>query len=110
MMKYDGYEVGAVIKSLRIQRKLSKEGLASELGISESTIKKYETGERAISIINLFKMMDYFHVDANTILNVEKKTKENSIDSRLELLDQGRKAYFQKTFMDMLDNAELLTM
>ena len=41
-MKYDGYQVGIVIKSLRIQRKLTKEGLAAELGISESTIKKYE--------------------------------------------------------------------
>ena len=31
-MKYDGYQVGIVIKSLRIQRKLTKEGLAAELG------------------------------------------------------------------------------
>lgn len=41
-MKYDGYQVGIVIKSLRIQRNLTKEALAAELGISESTIKKYE--------------------------------------------------------------------
>ena len=46
-MKYDGYQVGIVIKSLRIQRNLTKEALATELGISESTIKKYENGERA---------------------------------------------------------------
>lgn len=38
-MKYDGYQVGIVIKSLRIQRNLTKEALAAELGISESTIK-----------------------------------------------------------------------
>ena len=53
-MKYDGYQVGIVIKSLRIQRNLTKEALATELGISESTIKKYENGERALSITNLF--------------------------------------------------------
>ena len=41
-MKYDGYQVGIVIKSLRIQRNLTKEALAAELGISVSTIKKYE--------------------------------------------------------------------
>ena len=69
-MKYDGYQVGIVIKSLRIQRNLTKEALATELGISESTIKKYENGERALSITNLFKIIDYFKVDANTILNV----------------------------------------
>ena len=55
-MKYDGYQVGIVIKSLRIQRNLTKEALATELGISESTIKKYENGERALSITNLFKI------------------------------------------------------
>lgn len=95
-MKYDGYQVGIVIKSLRIQRNLTKEALAAELGISVSTIKKYENGERALSITNLFKIIDYFKVDANTILNVAEGKKENSIDSRLELMDYSRKAYFQR--------------
>ena len=63
-MKYDGYQVGIVIKSLRIQRNLTKEALAAELGISVSTIKKYENGERALSITNLFKIIDYFKVDS----------------------------------------------
>lgn len=107
-MKYDGYQVGIVIKSLQIQRKLTKEGLAAELGISESTIKKYENGERALSITNLFKIIDYFKVDANTILNVAESKKETSIDSRLELMDCSKKAYFQKIFNEMLDNAEML--
>ncbi len=106
-MKYDGYQVGIVIKSLRIQRNLTKEALAAELGISVSTIK-YENGERALSITNLFKIIDYFKVDANTILNVAEGKKENSIDSRLELMDYSRKAYFQKIFNEMLDNAEML--
>lgn len=105
-MKYDGYQVGIVIKSLRIQRKLTKEGLAAELGISESTIKKYENGERALSITNLFKIIDYFKVDANTILNVAESKKETSIDSRLELMDCSKKAYFQKIFNEMEYRAE----
>ena len=106
-MKYDGYQVGIVIKSLRIQRKLTKEGLAAELGISESTIKKYENGERALSITNLFKIIDYFKVDANTILNVAESKKKTSIDSRLELMDCSKRAYFQKIFNEMLDSAEM---
>ena len=79
-MKYDGYQVGIVIKSLRIQRNLTKEALANGAN-SESTIKKYENGERALSITNLFKIIDYFKVDANTILNVAESKKETSIDS-----------------------------
>ena len=89
-------------------RNLTKEALAAELGISESTIKKYENGERALSITNLFKIIDYFKVDANTILNVAESKKETSIDSRLELMDCSKKAYFQKIFNEMLDNAEML--
>ena len=87
---------------------LTKEALAAELGISESTIKKYENGERALSITNLFKIIDYFKVDANTILNVAESKKETSIDSRLELMDCSKRAYFQKIFNEMLDNAEML--
>ncbi len=94
--------------TLRIQRNLTKEALATELGISESTIKKYENGERALSITNLFKIIDYFKVDANTILNVAESKKESSIDSRLELMDCSKRAYFQKIFNEMLDNAEML--
>ena len=37
-MKYDGYQVGIVIKSLRIQRNLTKEALAAELGISVAAL------------------------------------------------------------------------
>lgn len=75
---------------------LQKKRLAAELGISESTIKKYENGERALSITNLFKIIDYFKVDANTILNVAESKKETSIDSRLELMNCSKKAYFQR--------------
>ena len=57
---------------------------------------------------NEYKIIDYFKVDANTILNVAEGKKENSIDSRLELMDYSRKAYFQKIFNEMLDNAEML--
>jgi len=34
--------------------------------------------------------------------------KESSIDSRLELMDCSKRAYFQKIFNEMLDNAEML--
>ena len=94
--------------AVKVIRLVRFQGLAAELGISESTIKKYENGERALSITNLFKIIDYFKVDANTILNVAESKKETSIDSRLELMDCSKKAYFQKIFNEMLDNAEML--
>ena len=53
-------------------------------------------------------MIDYFGVDANTILNVTAKNSETSIDLRLNQMDSSKKAYFVKTFNYMLNNAELL--
>ena len=88
--------------------KIEKNADAQLGDVYKRQIKKYENGERALSITNLFKIIDYFKVDANTILNVAEGKKENSIDSRLELMDYSRKAYFQKIFNEMLDNAEML--
>lgn len=65
-------------------------------------------GEKEEKSELLSEAIDYFKVDANTILNVAEGKKENSIDSRLELMDYSRKAYFQKIFNEMLDNAEML--
>ena len=42
------------------------------------------------------------------ILNVAESKKETSIDSRLELMDCSKRAYFQKIFNEMLDSAEML--
>ena len=107
-MKYDGYQVGIVIKSLRIQRKLTKEGLAPELGITESPIKKYENRDHALRITNQFKKYNTIKVDDNKIQKLAESKKETSIDSRLELMDCSKKAYFQKIFNEMLDNSEML--
>lgn len=61
-----------------------------------------------IGLILGVKIIDYFKVDANTILNVAESKKETSIDSRLELMDCSKRAYFQKIFNEMLDSAEML--
>lgn len=86
------------------------DNLAIVLGVSVDFIiyGKNEEKSELLSEANLFKIIDYFKVDANTILNVAESKKETSIDSRLELMDCSRKAYFQKIFNEMLDNAEML--
>jgi transcriptional regulator with XRE-family HTH domain len=106
-MQYDGYAVGSVLRSLRLERKLSKEELSHEIGISVSAIKQYENGGRTLSMVNLFRMIEYFGVDANTILNVTETETLVSIDERLKHLDSSKREYFQKSFLFMLDNAAL---
>ena len=54
--------VGEKIKYYRNIRGISQEMLGNLSGINPATIKKYEYGERALSITNLFKIIDYFKV------------------------------------------------
>ena len=50
--------------------------------------------------------MNAYEVDANTVLDIKATyNKEDSIDSRLDLLPDKQKAYFKETFLYMLDNA-----
>ena len=105
-VKYDGCVVGMTLRNLRKDKKITLEGMCSETGISVSTIKQYEQGGRKISIRNLFVLIDYFGVDANTILNVSESENDNSIDERLRCLNKSQKEYLKQSFMFMLNHVE----
>ncbi len=50
-------------------------------------------------------MMDALDVDANTILGLEEKKGNLSIDKKLNQLDDKRRAYFTASLLFMLDHA-----
>lgn len=72
-MKYNGYEVGPVLRRLRRNRHYTIEAFSEKTGISASTLKQMEQGGRNLSMRNLYVMMDALEVDANTILGLEEK-------------------------------------
>ena len=96
-MQYDGNVVGTILRNLRNENNLTLEEMSEETGISVSSIKQYEQGGRQISIRNLYVLIDFFGVDANTILNV-------SIDDKLKYLDKKQKIYLKKTFLYMVEH------
>lgn len=49
-------------------------------------------------------LIDFFGVDANTILNVSEPNKEISIDERLKRLDTKQRNYLKQTFLYMVDH------
>lgn len=57
-----------------------------------------------VSIRNLYVLIDFFGVDANTILNVPEPNKEISIDERLKRLDKKQRNYLKQTFLYMVDH------
>ena len=103
MMKYDGCVVGSILRNLRKENGLTVEKMSDDTGISVSSIKQYEQGGRQISIKNLYVLIDFFGVDANTILNVSDST-EASIDDKLNSLDKKQREYLKRTFLYMVDH------
>ena len=102
-MKYDGCVVGSILRNLRKENGLTVEKMSDDTGISVSSIKQYEQGGRQISIKNLYVLIDFFGVDANTILNVSDST-EASIDDKLNSLDKKQREYLKRTFLYMVDH------
>lgn len=56
------HSIGDKIKGLRSQRNISQEALAKALFFSNRTISNWEQGIREVSLENLQKIADYFHV------------------------------------------------
>lgn len=103
-MKYDGYAVGSILRNLRKGKELTLEKMSGDTGISVSAIKQYEQGGRHLSIKNLYVLVDFFGVDANTILNVSVPENKVSIDDKLKQLDKKQREYLTRTFLYMMDH------
>lgn len=56
-------DLGAKIKNLRIDKDLSQEQLAEEVGMSREHLSCLECGKYAIQLNNLYKIADFFGVD-----------------------------------------------
>lgn len=60
--------IGGRIRELRKKEGATQEDLAKLLGVTKSTISKYELGHREISIEQLKKILDYFGIEYGLFL------------------------------------------
>ena len=56
------------LKELREQRQISQVFLGMELGMSQNTISRYETGRREADYETLVAFADYFNVSVDYLL------------------------------------------
>lgn len=56
------------LKELREQRRISQVFLGMELGMSQNTISRYETGTREADYETLIAFADYFNVSLDYLL------------------------------------------
>ena len=56
------------LKELRAKRGVSQLKLAMDLGLSQNTVSRYETGEREADYRTLILLADYFNVSIDYLL------------------------------------------
>ena len=59
---------GTNLRNLRVQRGLTQQRLASDMGISQASITSYETGFREPNFEMVRKFAEYFHVAPSMLL------------------------------------------
>lgn len=76
-------------KLLRMSRSLSQQDLASQIGLSKSSVNMYERGEREPSFVTLEKIADYFNVDMDYLLgNSDYTSKHEWLKNYSDLYNQ----------------------
>ena len=56
------------LRELRKSRHISQVRLAIDLGLTQNTVSRYETGEREADYATLIRIADYFNVSVDYLL------------------------------------------
>ncbi len=75
-------EIGAFLKQLRNEKRITQEQLAEILGVSGRTVSRWETGTNLPDLSILMQISEYYDVEIKEILNGEKKSE--NMDSELK--------------------------
>lgn len=67
-------DFGSILRVLRTQAGLTQQQLASQIGVTKTVVSYYERHERTPSPEVLIKLTKVFHVSADYLLGIEKKS------------------------------------
>lgn len=89
--------MGAKLRLLRIEKKLTQKQLADQIGLAISAVSSYENGSRYPSYEVLIKFAHIFHVSTDYLLGISNSRnidvsglKEDEIQLIAELVDKLR--------------------
>ena len=75
-------EIGAFLKQLRKEKRITQEQLAEILGVSGRTVSRWETGTNLPDLSILVQISEYYNVEIGEILNGERKS--GNMDNELK--------------------------
>ena len=59
------------LRELRVENKLSPRGLADKIGVSDSTVSRWEKEEMSITDENIVRLAKFFGVSSDYLLGLE---------------------------------------
>ena len=66
-------KIGGFLKELRLEKQLTQEQLAEELGVSRRTVSRWETGNNLPDLSVIVELADFYDVDLNEIFRGERR-------------------------------------
>ena len=90
-MYFDQIAFGKRIRQLRMERNLSQEQLAAELGVSTTHYRHIEHGDKGCSVDLLLLLAETFHTSTDYLLGrclVDKEAEIEQLKGIIETLEQ----------------------
>lgn len=78
----DQIKIGAFLKELRKEKKLTQEQLAEKLSVSGRTVSRWETGSNMPDISMLVEIADFYDVSIPEIIHGERKSENMNQETR----------------------------
>ncbi len=72
----DQIKIGSFLKTLRKEKNLTQEQLAEQLGVSNRTVSRWETGNNMPDISLLTEIAEFYDVSIPELINGERKSEE----------------------------------
>ena len=76
----DQIKIGSFLKELRKEKNLTQEQFAEQLGISNRTVSRWETGNNMPDISLLTEIAEFYDVSIPELINGERKSEEMNED------------------------------
>lgn len=92
-MEMSNKDFGNRIKTLRKERGITQQELAKILCVSQSTIAKYEYGERRITLTFIQKIAKVFDVTEDEIIGIKK---EKEVKELTPCFDEAIKKWYEE--------------
>lgn len=84
-MKYDAYEIGQKVSSMRNSKNITQKEISEALNIGQSSYSRFETGQGDLSFSKVIKLCEYLSISPSWLMGEQISNQKLSVQELLEL-------------------------